>query len=136
VLDQHHAVRWDQLPFPSPNEVKITFVLANKEKWLIPLNLCQNILCYIDQRNTHSTQTCSTSKKECFCWHRATFYLLALLPGFFLLSNEIHAKLFYCLLTRCLYPACPQHAQNCISMHSLQIRIINQPCKHSITHHF
>lgn len=103
VLDQHHAVRWDQLPFPSPNEVKIKFVLTNKEKWLIPLNLCQNILCYIDQRNTHSMQTCSTSKKECFCWHRATFYFLALLPGFFLLSTEIHAKLFYCLLTHCLY---------------------------------
>lgn len=48
--------------------------LANKEKLLISLNLCQNILCSIDQRNTHSMQTCSTSKKECFSWHRA--YLL------------------------------------------------------------
>lgn len=103
VLDQHDAVRRDHLPFPSPNEVKIKFVLANKEKLLISLNLCQSILCYTDQRNTHSLQTCSTSKKEWFCWHRATFYFLALLPSFFLLSTEIRAKLFYCLLTHCLY---------------------------------
>lgn len=34
VLDQHHE-DGDQLPFPSPNEVKIKFVLASKEKWLM-----------------------------------------------------------------------------------------------------
>lgn len=64
ALDQHNA-DGDQLPFPSPNEVKIKFVLASKEKWLISQNVCQNILCSTDQRNTYSMQTCSTSKKEC-----------------------------------------------------------------------
>ena len=73
VLDQHHALRWDQVPFPSPNEVKIKFVLANKKKWLISLNLCQNILCYIDQRNTHSMQTCSTSEKRMFLLAQSHF---------------------------------------------------------------
>lgn len=109
--------RWGQIPFPSPNEVKIRFVLDNKGKILISLNLCQNILCYTDQRNTHSMQTCPTSKKECFCWHRATLYFLVLLPGFFLLSTEIHAESFYRLLTLFL-PVCNRHRNVFLYIHS------------------
>lgn len=122
-LHQHYTVRWDQLP--SPNEVKIKFVLANKENLLISLNLCQNILCSIDQRNTHSMQTCSTSKKECFYWHRAH------------------------LLFSCISSCEPRSMQKCstasqlsvctmwkwISTHSLSGTIINHQCKHRIIHH-
>lgn len=124
--------RWGQIPFPSPNEVKIRFVLDNKGKILISLNLCQNILCYTDQRNTHSMQTCPTSKKECFCWHRATLYFLVLLPGFFLLSTEIHAESFCRLLTLFL-PVCNRHRNVFLYIHSKSD--INHHCTYRIINH-
>lgn len=125
-LHQHHAVRWDQ--FPSPNEVKIKFVLANKGKLLISLNLCQNILCSIDQRNTHSMQTCSTSKKECFSWHRAHLLFSCIAAWLFPPVNQDPCKnvLLPPDSVSVFLPACNRHGNVFPHIHSqVQLLIIN-----------
>lgn len=72
-------------------------------------NVCQNILCSTDQRNTYSMQTCSTSKKECLRWHRATFYFLVLPTDYFSSCQLRSIQNRSAFLLTVFLPVCNRH---------------------------